>query len=246
MSRVAATLPPAEHDLLCEGCGYTLNGLPDYSNCPECGKPIAESTGVGRREPPAWETAPRPSIGAFLATSAHVLFRPTHFYRTLATRRDIRRAASFATIHWIVDAILFGIAAAVHTVWYQSVGGSYFGVNHWTIPLVIFTLLAYWSLVATTALAARLTHWEATYRGIRLPLLVVKRGLYYHAPHYFPVALGSAVTVCVFCWLLSRGMLDVTWYTRYLYILSAEVILGAFYLFKTYWIGMRNMMYANR
>jgi hypothetical protein len=174
------------------------------------------------------------------------LFRPTHFYRTLATRRDIRRAASFATIHWIVDAILFGIAAAVHTVWYQSVGGSYFGVNHWTIPLVIFTLLAYWSLVATTALAARLTHWEATYRGIRLPLLVVKRGLYYHAPHYFPVALGSAVTVCVFCWLLSRGMLDVTWYTRYLYILSAEVILGAFYLFKTYWIGMRNMMYANR
>ena len=157
MSRVAATLPPAEHDLLCEGCGYTLNGLPDYSNCPECGEPIAESTGVGRREPPAWETAPRPSIGAFLATSAHVLFRPTHFYRTLATRRDIRRAASFATIHWIFDAILFGIAAAVHTVWYQSVGGSYFGVNHWTIPLVIFTLLAYWSLVATTALAARLT-----------------------------------------------------------------------------------------
>jgi len=49
------------------------------------------------------------------------------------------------------------VAAAVHTVWYQSVGGSYFGVNHWTIPLVIFTLLAYWSLVATTALAARLT-----------------------------------------------------------------------------------------
>jgi hypothetical protein len=74
----------------------------------------------------------------------------------------------------------------------------------------------------------------------------VKRGLYYHAAHYLPVAIGSAVTVCVFCWLLSRGLLDVTWYTRYLYILSAEVILGAFYLFKTYWIGMRNMMYANR
>jgi hypothetical protein len=32
----------------------------------------------------------------------------------------------------------------------------------------------------------------------------------------------------------------------YLYVLCGEVVLGAFYLFKTYWIGMRNIMYANR
>jgi len=32
----------------------------------------------------------------------------------------------------------------------------------------------------------------------------------------------------------------------YLYILSAEVILAAGYLFKTYWIAMKNMMFANR
>jgi len=32
----------------------------------------------------------------------------------------------------------------------------------------------------------------------------------------------------------------------YLYVLSGEVIIGAVYLFQTYWIGMRNMMYANR
>ena len=34
--------------------------------------------------------------------------------------------------------------------------------------------------------------------------------------------------------------------TRYLYVLCAEVIVGAAYLFHTYWIAMRNMMYANR
>jgi hypothetical protein len=246
MSRVAATIPPAEQDLLCEGCGYTLNGLPDQSNCPECGKPIAESTGVGRREPPAWELAQRSRVGAFLTTSAHVLFRPTHFYRTLATRRDIRRARTFAAVHWIVAAALFGVAATVHTMWYQDVGGSSIRLQRWEIPLVILSAMTYVALVATTALAARLTHWEATYRGLRLPLPVVKRGLYYHAAHYLPVALGAAATVVAFVWLLSHGMLGVTWYTRYLYILSAEVILGAFYLFKTYWIGMRNMMYANR
>jgi len=31
----------------------------------------------------------------------------------------------------------------------------------------------------------------------------------------------------------------------YLYVLSAEVVLAALYLFWTYWIGMRNMMFAN-
>jgi hypothetical protein len=245
MSRVAPVIP-AEADLLCEGCGYTLNGLPDDSNCPECGKPIAESTGVGRREPPAWETATKARVGAFLTTSAHVMFRPEHFYRTLATRRETRRSMLFAMVHWIVAALLFGIAATVHAMWYQDVGGSYFGMNHWTIPFVVFTPLTYAALVWTTALAARLTHWEATYRGFRLPLPVVKRGLYYHAAHYLPVALCAAVTVAAFVGLLTRDLLDVSWYTRYLYILSAEVVLGAFYLFKTYWTAMRNMMYANR
>ena len=34
--------------------------------------------------------------------------------------------------------------------------------------------------------------------------------------------------------------------SRYLYVLCAEVILGAAYLFHTYWIAMRHMLYANR
>jgi hypothetical protein len=32
----------------------------------------------------------------------------------------------------------------------------------------------------------------------------------------------------------------------YLYVLAGLVVLSAIYLFQTYWIGMRNMMYANR
>ena len=35
-------------------------------------------------------------------------------------------------------------------------------------------------------------------------------------------------------------------FTPYLYVLGAEVIVAAAYLFHTYWIAMRNMMYANR
>ncbi len=44
------TQPPAESDLLCEFCGYILNGLQaTQGNCPECGKPTADSVEPGHR-----------------------------------------------------------------------------------------------------------------------------------------------------------------------------------------------------
>src|SRR3954467_6090975 len=97
MSRLTISVP-AESDILCEQCGYTLNGLPESGQCPECAAPIAQSTtGDGRVLPP-WEV--RPSLRTFLATTAEVTFRPTRFYRTLATRQTSRLTQTFADIHW--------------------------------------------------------------------------------------------------------------------------------------------------
>src|SRR5213075_1044888 len=42
MPRVAPAIPE-ETALLCEKCGYMLNGIPTDSLCPECASPIAES-----------------------------------------------------------------------------------------------------------------------------------------------------------------------------------------------------------
>src|SRR4051794_15483623 len=245
MPRVDATIPPAEQDLLCEGCGYTLNGLPDHSNCPECGKPIAESTGVGRREPPAWETATRARVGAFLTTSAHVLFRPTHFYRTLATRRDARRARTFARVHWAVVSILCGAPAAVHLFLFLRA----YPIASMPMPLIVeFPLVgvllaaaAFATIAGTTWLAAALSAWEGAYRGLRLPRPVVLRGLYYHAAHYLPVGIVTLATVVGFQLLEDTGILPVDAAVKYLYVLCAEVLIAAFYLFKTYWTAMRNM-----
>ena len=100
-------------------------------------------------------------------------------------------------------------------------------------------------LLITTPIAAWLTSWEARYRGLRLPLSVVLRGLDYHAVHYLPVALVSCATVVGYRWLLNHHHLDSSYDAKYLYVLCGEVIVGAAYLFNTYWIGMRNMMYAN-
>jgi hypothetical protein len=102
------------------------------------------------------------------------------------------------------------------------------------------------ALTLLTRFAARLTNWEATYRGLRLPVPVVRRGLAFHAAHYLPVAIVALVTTAAY--QIALHLHQMYWLIHwkiYLGVLCAEVILGAAYLFNTYWIAMRNMMYAN-
>lgn len=245
---------PAETDLLCEGCGYVLTGLPEGRDgeeprCPECGNPVTQSSPT-LRAPPAWERAEGQPWGAqmtaFATTTAAVLFRPARFYRTLATRGDAtRRPLRFAEIQWATTSVLLGWAAFLHATWFVM---GYTVRSPLKIASGVLALAAATGmfLFLTTKLAAWLTHWEASYRGIRLPRSVVERGMYYHAAHYVPVALAAAATVTVFRALLDRGPAGALSTTTYLYVLCAEVVLAALYLFRTYWTGMRNMMYANR
>jgi hypothetical protein len=123
-----------------------------------------------------------------------------------------------------------------------AIGGA---IPWWTAIVLAFACFMFLDL--TTLLAARLTTWEAAYRGIRLPLNVVRRGMDYHAAHYLPVALLAATTVLAFrVFLLRNPMIGAGWWLNYLYIICGEVIVCAGYLFSTYWTAMRNMMYASK
>lgn len=237
----ASASVPSEADMLCEACGYVLNGLPPDSRCPECGLPIADSDAALRRSP-VWEQegATEP-LRRFLRTTGELLFQPAEFYRTFATRLPRTASRRFAHIHWLIASVLFAIAGVCHMHWTGLAVAS-----SWDWPLLLLLLAgAYAFLAGLTWLAAKLTTWEATYRGLRLPLGVVRRGMDYHAAHYLPVSLLAAATVVTYTTLMARGVIDARWTVTYLYILCGEVILSAFYLFKTYWTAMRNMMYAN-
>ncbi|MDB5172481.1 MAG: hypothetical protein JWN51_1254 [Phycisphaerales bacterium] len=239
---------PAESDILCEGCGYVLNGLPAGANCPECGKPTAESAAT-LRHGPAWEQS-GPVLRRFISTTLQLLLHPTRFYRALPTRKTRESSTRFAHAHWMVASLLLGVAGYAHFSWYLYLGnlpGSLDRLNYPIPAMLVFAMIVYLLLAATTRVAGWLTSLEAGYWGMRLPLGVVLRGLDYHAAHYLPVSIMGFVTTVGYQALLHWRFFLVNYVSAptYLYVLCGEVIVAAVYLFKTYWIGMKNMMYAN-
>jgi hypothetical protein len=234
----SATAVPASSDLLCARCGYVLSGLPTDSRCPECGTPIAESDPV-LRGLPAWERHPG-SVAAFLSTTAAVIFTAGHFFRLLATRVDRSYSRAFAMIHLLLASMLFAVAGQSHLQYVEirvDVGRSWMFLAIWLAGFLV--------LIVTNQIAARLTHWEATYRGLRMPIAAVRRTMDYHAANYPLVALIAAITVVIFTRLDVSGRLPPREAMVYFYVLSGEVIVAAVYLFKQYWTAMRNVMYAN-
>jgi hypothetical protein len=143
--------------------------------------------------------------------------------------------------------VLLGFSAFTHFRWMQGIAGTFNSswLDRWGWAL--FVIGAWVFLTGVTRAAAALTTYEATLRGIRLPLPVVRRGLDYHAAHLLPVAVVTSATVLgYFAFTIIAPSTAPLYGTIYLYVLCGEAVLAAVYLFKTYWIAMRNLMYANR
>jgi len=239
---------PEDSALLCEKCGYIVDGIPADSLCPECGSPIANSL-PANRQPPIWEQKRGTAISRFVRTTLQLIFTPTRFYRSMNSRADLEKSGSFAGGHYWISSLLFGATAYVHGIWAWPFLWYVRPIHTrpvWGILMIcLFSAAAYWLLVITASVAARLTAWEAAYRGLRLPRRVVQRALHYHSAHYLPVALVAFLTVVVHQALIQKNFGLDPFAMQYIYVLCAEVILAAGYLFTTYWTGMRNLMYAN-
>lgn len=247
MPLVADNLP-ADTDVLCEQCGYRLNGLPDAGNCPECGTAVAESTSGSSRRPPAWEDAQAGSIlRRWRLTISSALFTPSHFFRRLATRRQDPRSLSFATIHWLASSILLGLATVLHGEWSLR---HYLLGRSWTTStrLMVFllaTITAFGLFASLSKLASLFTFWEARYWGYRLPRAVVLRALHYHSVHFVPVSLVGLLATLGWRVGLWNGWFGPQHAEIYLYAISGLVVLAAGYVFAIYVVAMRRIMYAN-
>jgi len=237
---------PAESDILCESCGYTLNGLSDSGNCPECGNPIAGSTIEDGRKVSDFEAAP--TRQTFLRTTAHVLFTPRAFFRKLSVRANAQPAAQFEYAWIRLAALLFFLAMLGHVIWMGRIE-VFTGTPRLIVTAIVAALgypIVLFLLLLVRRIASALTSLEARYWGMRLPLPVVTRAMQFHTPHYAPVGLLAVVVTWGYQLLLAARLVGFETGSTYVYTLSAAVVVSAFYLFHTYWIAMRNIMYANR
>ncbi|HTW94102.1 MAG TPA: hypothetical protein VMD30_04860, partial [Tepidisphaeraceae bacterium] len=141
MPWTAATIPD-DADLLCESCGYTLKGLPLEGQCPECGRPICQSTGTHRLAPLWEQSAEYTLFRRFFATTLALILHPRRFYRTFQTRGPIKSSAQFAHIHWTIISILFALTAFYHLDWYRThILFRQPPTPLWIVPLVVAAYL---------------------------------------------------------------------------------------------------------
>ena len=161
----------------------------------------------------------------------------------------MRRSARFAAAHQFICSILFAIAAYTHAAWaWAGLRSSRPTADEQRLAIILiilFTAGTFATFIAVSWIAVRLTTWEAAYRGLRLPRDVVTRAMHYHAAHYLPVALITLATILGYQLLRQINPMIELHGNWYLYILCAEVILAAAYLFFSYWAGMKNLMFAN-
>ena len=85
-SAVPTTAPGEISDstLLCETCGYVIEGLPDISHCPECGRPVESSLPKHRTGSPIQQAA---TGNAYIATNLAMLRTPAAIFDRLRTTR---------------------------------------------------------------------------------------------------------------------------------------------------------------
>ncbi len=107
-----------EYTLLCERCGYVIEGLPTDGDCPECGKPISESLPERRIGTP-WQADERFSIRLLTATWWQTVRHPQQTLESL--RVEHHRS------HLLLQFTLIGacvLASGAYATWARLTGDS--------------------------------------------------------------------------------------------------------------------------
>jgi hypothetical protein len=82
-----------EYTLLCEKCGYVIEGLDTEGHCPECGKPVEESL-PRKRDGSPWQQGTTP--GTVLRTWIMLLRHPKRCWETL----NINQESGISLMGW--------------------------------------------------------------------------------------------------------------------------------------------------
>jgi len=130
-----------EYTLLCEKCGYVIEGLDTNGNCPECGKPITQSL-PERRVGTPWQQSP--GVGSLVRTWWMTLRHPL---RTLDVMQ-FRERGYLSLLHYSLLSFAAASALLVSIETYSM------DVLNWILSavvlLIISCLFAFFLLCLTT------------------------------------------------------------------------------------------------
>ncbi len=245
MSRVA----PSIDDLLCEGCGYNLAGLPPDGACPECGRSVRSSAIDNGRHATPYEIDRN-----YRATLFRWIIAPTRSARGISVgthprenRFAWRTLILVACFAWPgVMLHLRFVFTSISPLWRIPDGLSgwltFAGIGM-LIPMLGGFLM---SPGVGIRLIAWLTSLEGAYWGYRLPAARVRRVLCYLTSQFVPWAGLASCLIMLYMLLRTQGHLPDHPPHWYLYGLSAFVVIASVAIFATYVRAMGAIRYANQ
>jgi len=241
-----------EYTLLCERCGYVIEGLPDGGNCPECGEPIAESLPAARAGSP-WQR--EPGEAAWLRTAWRTLTHPRRTAAELRVQPDVRFGL-FAH-HVLAAAVLAGLAVAGGTTRVEELlhgrpirgtgesAAAVFGTA--LLGFVVVMLLAGVAFHALSRVEERGIRFFSKRRGGRVTRTIA-RVVIAHAAVGWPVAvIGAIVGGLAAEFLLLATRCEPGPLRTAIVQLPWVLALPGFFVFEWFaYVGMRSMKFANR
>ncbi len=172
---------PGPDVLLCENCGYVLEGLDERGSCPECGKAVSESLSMKRVGSP-WQR--RPGLGSWISTIRMVVGRPVAIWNVVSV--EPLRAAYLTMINIVLACAGPAIAMLVFSLMPPLHNRDWFGA-------ALVSFLATWAIGAPVVSGLSLIE----YAGIR--------GLAH--VHRWRVGHVAAIAICAHASVAWLGLL---------------------------------------
>lgn len=228
-----------EYTLLCEKCGYVIEGLDPSGNCPECGKPIVESL-PERRVGTPWQQSP--GVGSLVRTWWMTLRHPM---RTLDVMR-VDPVSDWLLMTTIMIAVTFFALGSCITNAVLSTQNSFREDR-------VLTSLAYFFFAIMTSLPALYVLTIIEQQGLRVIArqrkfridTLLSRSICAHSGIGWMISslMGSTTLVAVALTNTNNNsFLDYNWW-----LLALLAFVPGFLFFETFaYLGLRRLKFANR
>ena len=240
-----------ERPLLCETCGYVIEGLPREGVCPECGRSI-ESSLPEARIGTVWQRAENPGWHEAWQTMRAMLRKPRATFDV--ARIDEHRCwdllawcvmdASLCSVTWALvawTAALFSGDAKEFLILAIITGA--FALSSWSVQVVVILLLARIERAGMMFIGAR-HRWRID--GTVSRVVCAHAALGWLTGGVL-VSSSFAVLVGVFVTSVAIGSSDPWWVIdAFVYAYLGSWFLGLLHFECLVYLGMRRCRYANR